>query len=210
MYVPPAFREDRPQAIHALIEAHPLALLVSTGEDGPTANPVPMLLDPSAGVLRCHLARANGQIGELRAAQAAGREVLAVFQGPQAYISPGWYASKAEHGRVVPTWNYLIVQVRGVPRVIEDADWLRGQVGALTDRHEAGLTDPWSVGDAPDGFVAAQLRGIVGLELPLTRVTGKWKASQNRPAADRAGVIAGLEAAGDAMAARIPAPEQSQ
>lgn len=210
MYVPPAFREDRPQAIHALIEAHPLALLVSTGEDGPTANPVPMLLDPSAGVLRCHLARANGQIGELRAAQAAGREVLAVFQGPQAYISPGWYASKAEHGRVVPTWNYLIVQVRGVPRVIDDADWLRGQVGALTDRHEAGLADPWSVGDAPDGFVAAQLRGIVGLELPLTRVTGKWKASQNRPAADRAGVIAGLEAAGDAMAARIPAPEQSQ
>lgn len=210
MYVPPAFREDRPQAIHALIEAHPLALLVSTGEDGPTANPVPMLLDPSAGVLRCHLARANGQIGELRAAQAAGREVLAVFQGPQAYISPGWYASKAEHGRVVPTWNYLIVQVRGVPRVIEDADWLRGQVGALTDRHEAGLADPWSVGDAPEGFVAAQLRGIVGLELPLTRVTGKWKASQNRPAADRAGVIAGLEAAGDAMAARIPAPEQSQ
>lgn len=210
MYVPPAFREDRPQAIHALIEAHPLALLVSTGEDGPTANPVPMLLDPSAGVLRCHLARANGQIGELRAAQAAGREVLAVFQGPQAYISPGWYASKAQHGRVVPTWNYLIVQVRGVPRVIDDADWLRGQVGALTDRHEAGLADPWSVGDAPDGFVAAQLRGIVGLELPLTRVTGKWKASQNRPAADRAGVIAGLEAAGDAMAARIPAPEQSQ
>lgn len=210
MYVPPAFREDRPQAIHALIEAHPLALLVSTGEDGPTANPVPMLLDPSAGVLRCHLARANGQIGELRAAQAAGREVLAVFQGPQAYISPGWYASKAEHGRVVPTWNYLIVQVRGVPRVIDDADWLRGQVGALTDRHEAGLADPWSVGDAPDGFVAAQLRGIVGLELPLSRVTGKWKASQNRPAADRAGVIAGLEAAGDAMAARIPAPEQSQ
>lgn len=210
MYVPPAFREDRPQAIHALIDAHPLALLVSTGEDGPTANPVPMLLDPSAGVLRCHLARANGQIGELRAAQAAGREVLAVFQGPQAYISPGWYASKAEHGRVVPTWNYLIVQVRGVPRVIEDADWLRGQVGALTDRHEAGLADPWSVGEAPDGFVAAQLRGIVGLELPLTRVTGKWKASQNRPAADRAGVIAGLEAAGDAMAARIPAPEQSQ
>lgn len=210
MYVPPAFREDRAQAIHALIEAHPLALLVSTGEDGPTANPVPMLLDPSAGVLHCHLARANGQIGELRAAQAAGREVLAVFQGPQAYISPGWYASKAEHGRVVPTWNYLIVQVRGVPRVIEDADWLRGQVGALTDRHEAGLADPWSVGDAPEGFVAAQLRGIVGLELPLTRVTGKWKASQNRPAADRAGVIAGLEAAGDAMAARIPAPEQSQ
>lgn len=210
MYVPPAFREDRPQAIHALIEAHPLALLVSTGEDGPTANPVPMLLDPSADVLRCHLARANGQIGELRAAQAAGREVLAVFQGPQAYISPGWYASKAEHGRVVPTWNYLIVQVRGVPRVIDDADWLRGQVGALTDRHEAGLADPWSVGDAPDGFVAAQLRGIVGLELPLTRVTGKWKASQNRPAADRAGVIAGLEAVGDAMAARIPAPEQSQ
>lgn len=210
MYVPPAFREDRPQAIHALIEAHPLALLVSTGEDGPTANPVPMLLDPSADVLRCHLARANGQIGELRAAQAAGREVLAVFQGPQAYISPGWYASKAEHGRVVPTWNYLIVQERGVPRVIDDADWLRGQVGALTDRHEAGLADPWSVGDAPDGFVAAQLRGIVGLELPLTRVTGKWKASQNRPAADRAGVIAGLEAVGDAMAARIPAPEQSQ
>ena len=207
MYVPPAFAEDRAAVLHGLIAAHPLALLVTGGDL--LANPVPMMLeaDADAGLLRAHLARANPQIAALRAAQAAGTEVLAVFQGPQAYISPGWYASKAEHGRVVPTWNYLMVQVRGVPRVIEDADWLHGQTSALTDRFETGMPDPWAVTDAPDAFVAAHLRGIVGVEIPVTRIAGKWKASQNRPAADRAGVIAGLTAAGHAMAGHIPEPQ---
>ena len=204
MYVPPAFAENRAQVIAALVADHPLALLV-TGGDALLANPVPMLWQD--GVLRAHLARANPQIAALQAAEEAGEEVLAVFQGPQAYISPGWYASKAEHGRVVPTWNYLIVQIRGVPRVIDDADWLRGQVDALTDRHEAGRTDPWAVADAPDAFVAAQLRGIVGVEIAATRVIGKWKTSQNRPAADRAGVIAGLSAEGQPLTSHVQPPD---
>ena len=127
-----------------------------------------------------------------------------MFQGPQAYVSPGWYASKAEHGRVVPTWNFLMVQVRGVPRVIDEPDWLAAQVAQLTDRLEAERPDPWSVADAPAPFVAAQLRGIVGLELPMTALAGKWKASQNRSAADRAGVAHGLARAGHAMADHIP------
>ena len=205
MYVPPAFAEDRAEALAALVEAHPLALLVTGGDVGLLANPVPMLWQD--GILRAHLARANGQVASLRAAEAAGAEVLAVFQGPQAYVSPGWYASKAEHGKVVPTWNYLMVQIRGVPRVIDDAGWLRAQVDALTDRHEAGFADPWAVSDAPDGFVAAQLRGIVGVEIPVAQVAGKWKASQNRPASDRAGVIAGLGAEGRPMAAHVPPPD---
>lgn len=208
MYVPPAFREDRPEAHAALIDACPLALLVTADEDGPLANPIPMMR--TGGTLRAHLARANPQIAQLRTAEAAGRPVLAVFQGPQAYISPTWYAAKAEHGRVVPTWNYLIVQVRAVPRLIEDADWLRTQVGALTDRHEAAMPAPWAVQDAPEPFVAAQLRGIVGLELPLTEVTGKWKLSQNRPAADRRGVIAGLSADASPLAPYVPQPDETE
>lgn len=203
MYTPPAFDETRPEVLSALIAAHPLALLVTAGDDaGPTANLIPMTAE--GGVLRGHLARANRQLAELRAAQAAGRPVLAVFQGPQAYVSPGWYASKAEHGRVVPTWNFLMVQVRGVPRVIDEPDWLAAQVTDLTDRLEAERPDPWSVTDAPAPFVAAQLRGIVGLELPMTALAGKWKASQNRSAADRAGVAHGLARAGHAMADHIP------
>lgn len=205
MYVPPAFEENDLATQMALIAAHPLALLISTGDDGPTANPIPMMAQN--GMLRAHIARANPQLAQLRSAEAQGRNVLAVFQGSQAYISPGWYASKAEHGKVVPTWNYLVVQVRGVPRVIEDAAWLRDQVNSLTDRLESDAPMPWAVSDAPEPFIAAQLRGIVGIELPMTAVIGKWKASQNRPAADRTGVIAGLEAVGSAMADHIPAPE---
>ena len=202
MHVPPAFAEDRPEVLAALIAAHPLATLISHGPDGLTANLIPMQLDPAAQVLRAHLARANPQLDDLR----AGGPVLAVFQGLQAYVSPGWYASKAEHGRVVPTWNYLTVQVRGVPRVIDDADWLHAQVSSLTERHEAGASVPWAVTDAPPAFVAAQLRGIVGLEVPVARMQGKWKASQNRPPDDRAGVIAGLAERGDPMAGIVPAP----
>lgn len=207
MYVPPAFREDRPEAQAALIDACPLALLVTEGAQGVLADPIPMLR--TDGVLRAHLARANPQVQRLAEAEAAERTVLAVFQGPQAYVSPGWYASKAEHGRVVPTWNYLIVQVRAVPRVISDPDWLREQVGALTDRHEAALPAPWAVSDAPPEFVAAQLRGIVGLKLTLDDVTAKWKVSQNRSAADRQGVTAALGAAGSPLATHMPIPDET-
>lgn len=198
MYVPPAFREDRPEVMAALIAAHPLALLVSHGDGGLLADPVPMLWRD--GRLIAHLARANPHADRLR----GGGAVMAIFQGAHSYVTPAWYAAKAEHGRVVPTWNYLTVQMQGIARIIDDTDWLAAQVAALTDAQEAGRTQPWAVSDAPDAFISAQLRGIVGLEVEVTSVAGKWKASQNRSDADRAGVIAGLAALANPMAEAIP------
>ncbi len=189
MYQPPAFREDRLEVLHAAIRAHPLAVLVTAGAAGLEANLIPFLVEGEGrGVLRGHLARANPQLEALR----AGGEALLVFQGAQAYVSPAWYAAKAEHGKVVPTWNYVTVQARGTPRVIEDAAWLLRQVDDLTVSQEAGRSEPWAVSDAPEDFVAAQLKGIVGLEIPIDRMEGKWKLSQNRTVADRKGVAAGL------------------
>ncbi len=191
MYIPPIFREERPEVLHALMRAHPLASLVTHGANGLTANLVPFILVSGAGgpdILRAHLARGNPQLDDLR----QGGEALVIFQGPQAYISPSWYATKQEHGKVVPTWNYIVVQAWGQPRVIEDADWLLAQIGALTTLQEGGRAEPWSVADAPEPFIATQLRGIVGLELPVGRIEGKWKASQNQPEANRAGVVRGL------------------
>lgn len=196
MYQPPLFREDRLPVLHGLIRANPLGLLISVGEEGPVANPLPFLLDAAAspnGTLQAHLAKANPQWRSLH----QGQEVLVVFQGVDRYVTPSWYATKRETGKVVPTWNYAIVQVRGPVRVIEDRAWLAGQIAALTDRQEGGRADPWAVADAPEDFVAGQIKGIVGLEIEIARVEGKWKVSQNRPAADRAGVVAGLEAEGD-------------
>lgn len=193
MYQPPHFVEERAEILHDLIRAHPLGLLVCNGEDGPVANPVPFLLDPHAGargVLRAHVARANAQWKLLE--KAPQTPVLAVFQGPQAYVSPSWYATKAETGKVVPTWNYAIVQVRGLVTVHHDPQWLRRQVGDLTDTHERSRSAPWAVTDAPEPYVAAQLRGIVGLEITIVDISGKWKVSQNRQASDRSGVEQGL------------------
>jgi transcriptional regulator len=206
VYQPPAFREDRLEVQHALIRAHPLGLLITSGADGLTANPIPFLVDPDAGphgTLRAHLARANPQLCDLAAACAAGAECLVVFQGPQHYVTPSWYASKAEHGRVVPTWNYATVHAWGVPAVFDDAPWLRRQIGELTDSREAPRAHPWAVEDAPADFVTAQVRGIVGVAIPIARIEGKWKMSQNRSPADRAGVVAGLTEAGAADVARL-------
>ena len=191
MYQPPHFREDDPAVQHALIRAHPLGLLISGGPDGPTANALPFLLDesvPPKGRLSVHMAKANGQWREI----AAGAPVLVVFQGAEAYITPSWYATKAETGKVVPTWNYAIVQVRGTARVIDDAAWLRGQVDRLTGEHEGRRPAPWGVDDAPEAFVASQIKGIIGLEIDITEIEGKWKTSQNRPAADVARVVQAL------------------
>lgn len=206
MYQPPHFREGRLEVQHALIRAHPLGLLVTNGEDGLLANPLPFLLDAAAsprGTLRAHLARANPQWRSFDADQ----DALVVFQGVEAYITPSWYETKRVTGKVVPTWNYAIVQVYGRLRVIQDKDWLAGQVRELTSVHEASRADPWQVADAPEPFVAAQLKGIVGLELEIARIEGKWKVSQNRPEADRAGVAEGLErdagAASERMAALV-------
>ncbi|MGH1572652.1 FMN-binding negative transcriptional regulator [Methylobacterium sp. P31] len=203
MYQPPHFREDSRTAQHALIRAYPLGLLVTGGLGGLTANPIPFLLDEAGehGLLRAHLARANPQWRALAAAE----ECLVVFQGPQGYVTPGWYASKREHGRVVPTWNYATVHAWGRPRVIEDVDWLRRQIADLTALRETPRAEPWAVTDAPEPFVAAQVRALVGVEIPITRIEGKWKMSQNRPEADRTGVIAGFRAEGETVLAGLVA-----
>ena len=207
MYQPPHFREDRLEVQHALIRAHALGLLVTAGPDGLQANHVPFLIDtrPSEhGILRAHLARANPQTREL----AAVTECLVVFQGPQHYISPSLYPTKRETGRVVPTWNYITVHAWGRPQVVDDADWLRRQIDDLTTHNEQSRSLPWKVSDAPDAFITAQIKGIVGLEIPIARIEGKWKVSQNRPVVDRVGVVNGLRGLGedaDAMANAIAA-----
>ena len=199
MYLPAHFAETRPEVLHRLVRTHPLGLLVTQDAAGAlAANSVPFVLDADPaggpGLLRAHVARANPLWREAR----ADSDSLVVLQGPQAYISPSFYPSKAEHGKVVPTWNYVMVQARGRLRAIDDAAWLDAFVTRLTDRHEAERADPWAVSDAPADFVATMLRAIVGIEITLSSLVGKWKVSQNRSAADRAGVVRGL---GDAAAA---------
>ena len=201
MYIPSHFKETRAEVLHELISTHPLGLLVTMSDAGLQANPVPFVrdADPAGGpgILRAHVARANPLWRETR----SDVESLIVFQGPQAYISPGWYPSKLEHGKAVPTWNYVTVQGRGTLRAIDDAAWVHAFVSRLTTRHEAAQAKPWAVTDAPPDFIDTMTRAIVGIEITLTALTGKWKVSQNRPAADRAGVVSGLRASGEADAA---------
>ncbi|QBE66025.1 FMN-binding negative transcriptional regulator [Pseudoduganella lutea] len=198
MHCPAPFREDRLDVLHDLIRARPLATLITVGTDGLMANLVPFSLHEGGehGILRAHLGRNHGQLDALR----NGAEALVVFHGPEAYVTPSWYASKAEHGKVVPTWNFVMVQARGRPRVIEDADWIHAQLAQLTASHEDKREHPWTMADAPDGFVAALLSGLAGIEIPIDAIEGKWKASQNRSPADRAGVAAGLRAEGSCAA----------
>lgn len=202
MYLPKHFEQQDTQAIAQLLALNPLATLVWHSAQGLTAEHLPLMFERGAGdgvhgTLRGHVARANPVWRE-----AAGAPVLAVFQGPQAYITPSWYPSKAETAKVVPTWNYAVVHVRGTLRIVEDAQWLRALVGRLTDTHEAARTQRWQVGDAPDDYIASMLAAIVGIEMPIEAMQGKWKVGQNRSSADRAGVVAGLDAqAGDAAQA---------
>ncbi len=199
MYLPKHFEQPDAAAVQALIAAAPLATLVAMTAQGLTANLLPMEFVPagaagvagdsggphgvSHGTLRGHVARANPLWREA----GAGHEVLAVFTGPQAYISPNGYPSKREHGKVVPTWNYAVVQARGPLTVIEDADWLRALVTRLTDQHESSSAVPWKVSDAPDDYIAQMLKAIVGIEIRITSLTAKWKVSQNRSGDDRLG-----------------------
>ena len=195
MYQPPHFVETDRETLFALIRKHPLGLLISGGPDGPVANPLPFLLDADVGPhgrLRVHLSKANPQWRLL--AENPDAPVLIVFQGADAYITPSWYQTKRETGKVVPTWNYAIVQVRGQARVIEDRDWLAVQIADLTALHEGGREEPWKVSDAPDAFIDAQIKGIVGIEIDIAAISGKWKVSQNRPLPDREGVASGLGA----------------
>jgi transcriptional regulator len=195
MYIPPHFREDRVDALHDAIRGTGLATLVSLTGDGLIASHAPMLLDPDPepyGTLVGHLARANPHA---RLAD-PGVETLVIFQGPDAYITPSWYATKRETGKVVPTWNYAAVHAYGTLEVFDDPEQLLDVVTRLTDRHEAARSRPWAVSDAPSDFVQGMLKGIVGITLRITRLEGKVKMSQNRPPADQQGVIAGLRADG--------------
>ncbi|MBI3326671.1 MAG: FMN-binding negative transcriptional regulator [Nitrospinae bacterium] len=206
MYVPKHFEETRVAILHELIRTHPLAALVTLTPAGLDANHIPFEIDPDPapfGTLRGHVARANALWCDFF------REIpaLAIFQGPDSYISPSWYPSKQDTGRVVPTWNYAVVHAHGPLRVIEDRGWLRTFVETLTNRHEEGRSHPWHVTDAPADYIDQQLGAIIGLEMPITRLIGKWKVSQNRPARDRAGVVEGLlqdgKESGAAMAGLI-------
>ncbi len=170
---------------------------MTLGASGLVANAIPFILDAAGvplGTLQGHLARANGQWRDYD----RGIDALVIFQGPDHYITPAWYQTKQETGKVVPTWNYAIVQAAGPMRVIEDRDWLARQLAALTGAHEGTRPQPWSVTDAPASFVEAQMKGIVGIEIPIARIEGKWKVSQNRPEPDRRGVVEGLRRQGDA------------
>ncbi len=202
MYIPKHFAEDDVAEMHALMRARPLATLVSHGADGLHANHIPLLLVD--GKLQGHVARANPL---WKGGNVAG-EVLVVFQGDDSYISPSGYATKAEHGKVVPTWNYAAVHAYGELRVIDDPHWIFAQISALTAANEAALPQPWAVTDAPAGYIEKMLGAIVGIEISITRLLGKWKVSQNQPAVNQASLIAALEKAGDPMAGLIRARQQ--
>ena len=197
MYNPKHFEETRVEVLHQLIRQHAFAALVTSGPDGLSANHIPLEIDPEPaplGTLRGHVARGN----PLWKQTTADNETLVIFQGPSTYITPSWYATKQQTGKVVPTWNYAIVHAYGRIRFTENAGWLRRLLTQLTDHHESSRSAPWKLSDAPDEFIERQMQAIVGIEIPITRLIGKWKVSQNRPAADRAGVIAGLAQNGDA------------
>jgi transcriptional regulator len=202
MYVPKTFQEDRLPVLHEAIRQTGLATLVTVGPDGPQASHVPVLLDPARGpkgALTGHVARANPQwrhiIPEIQA--------LAIFRGPDAYVSPSWYATKRETGKVVPTWDYVAIHAYGPIEFFDDAERLLGVVTRLTDRHESDRDAPWAVSDAPQEYVATMLKGIVGFDLPIERLEGAWKLSQNRNEADRAGVVAGLMGEDDPTASTV-------
>lgn len=194
MYIPHHFEETRADVMHALMRAHPLATLVTLASDGITANHIPLLLSgiqPPYGVLQGHVARANPLWRDL-----LSTDVLAIFQGPEAYITPSWYPAKKETGKVVPTWNYVIVHAHAELRVVDDANWLKAHLTHLTATHEAGFQTPWALSDAPEEYIERLIGGVVGIELTITRLSGKWKVSQNQPAENQAGVVQGMQARG--------------
>ncbi|WP_349290633.1 FMN-binding negative transcriptional regulator [Crenobacter caeni] len=199
MYCPPLFAANDPAHCYALMRAHPLAHLVRQDGGALAADAVVLWPDAEAGVLRGHVARVN----PLSACDGAG--VLAIFSAGDAYVSPGWLPGKAEHGRVVPTWNYRVVHAHGRLRVVDDAAWLRAQMEVLTDAQEGVLGANWRVDDAPADYIAAMLGVVVGIEIAISALEGKDKLSQNRSVAERAGVRQGLAARGEAASAAIAA-----
>lgn len=206
MYTPKQFEELRIDVMHELIRARPLATLVTLSAGGLNANHIPLhLLESPAplGTLQGHVARANPILGDFE----KNIEVLAVFHGPDAYITPSWYATKKETGKVVPTWNYAVVHAYGYVRIVDGASWLRAQLEALTAHNEASFAEPWAVSDAPHEFTEKLIGNIVGFEMVITKLLGKWKVSQNQPQQNQASVIESLKARGQqessAMAALV-------
>jgi transcriptional regulator len=192
MYIPPHFEETRTEVMHALMRAQPLATLITLASDGITANHIPLLLSDTQvplGTLQGHVARANPLWRDL-----SSTDVLAIFQGAEAYISPSWYPTKKDTGKVVPTWNYAVVHAHAELRVVDDASWLKAHLSRLTAMHEAGFPQPWALSDAPEEYIERLIGGVIGIELSITRLSGKWKVSQNQPAENQVGVIQGLQA----------------
>ena len=191
MYTHPLHRQGDPEALFSLIVAHPLGAWVCPGRDGLVANHVPFLLDRTrgpSGTLIGHVARANPVWRQLDGA----RPSVVMFQGPQAYVTPGWYPGKAEHGQVVPTWNYAVAHAHGVARAVEARDWMLDMLARLTAAHESRQALPWSLADAPADYLDGMMRAIVGIEIPIDRLEGKLKASQDEAMADRLGTVRGL------------------
>jgi transcriptional regulator len=193
MYIPRANEETRLPVMHQLIHAEPFAALVTMGSSGLFASHIPMVLEEvenTPGILRGHIARANTQWRDID----TSIDALAIFAGPQHYITPAWYPGKAVDGKVVPTWNYVVVHAYGPLQVIEDKDWLLSHLEALTNQSEAHTAPPWKVSDAPAAFIEQLVNGIVGFEMVVRKLEGKWKLSQNRSAEDKRSVAAGLDA----------------
>ncbi len=212
MYIPKQFEEPSVDVMHELIRARPLATLVTLSSSGLNANHIPLhLLESPApfGTLQGHVARANPILSDLE----KDIEALAVFHGPDIYITPSWYATKKATGKVVPTWNYAVVHAYGHLRVVDDAAWLRAQLEALTTHNEASFSEPWAVSDAPHEFTEKLIGNIVGFEMVISRLSGKWKVSQNQPQQNQAGVIHGLKASGlhdsSAMAVLVEAASKN-
>jgi transcriptional regulator len=194
MYIPKQFAESNTETMHALMRAHPLATVITLSSDGIIANHIPLLLLESQntfGKLQGHIARANPLWQDLPSTDA-----LAVFQGAEAYITPSWYPTKKESGKVVPTWNYAAVHAHATIRVVDDALWLKQHLTRLTETHESTSQQPWAISDAPEDYIEKLIDGLVGIELTITRLSGKWKVSQNQPAPNQAGVIQGLQSRG--------------
>ena len=204
MYMPKHFEERDPGVLHALIAACPLGAWVTHANDALEVNHMPFLIEPARGehgTLIGHVARAN----PVWRTFSTIIESVVIFQGAESYITPSWYASKQQHGKVVPTWNYAVVHAYGMPRAIEDKPWLRDLVTRLTSTHESGRARPWAVSDAPPEYIDQMLSAIVGIEIPITAILGKWKTSQNRAAQDKLGTIAGLRERGDENALEMAA-----
>lgn len=206
MHIQSHFNESRPEVLHALIRSRPLATFIAVLDGEIVVNHMPFVLsvdDRGLGVLRGHLPKGNSLWQSLDGTTKA----VAVFQGPQCYISPSWYPSKQEHGKVVPTWNYVVAHAHGQPIAVRDPAWLRSHLDSITEQEESARPMPWRVSDAPEDYVGKMVNAIVGIELPISTLDGKWKVSQNRPEADRLGVAAGLSEQGDdtslAMAALV-------